>query len=38
MGVLTQVTGTDFLICTLMVMILDNESFITPERVKVFAF
>ena len=35
MGVLTRVIGTDFLIHTLMVMILDNESLITPERVRV---
>jgi hypothetical protein len=35
MGVLTRVTGTDFLIHTLMVMILDNESLITPKRVRV---
>jgi hypothetical protein len=38
MGILTQVTGMDVLIRTLMVMILDNESFITPERVWVFTF
>ena len=38
MGILTQVTGTDVLIRTLIVMILDNESLITPEWVKVFAF
>jgi hypothetical protein len=31
MGVLTRVTSTDFLIRTLMVMILDNESLITLE-------
>jgi hypothetical protein len=38
MGVLTRVTGTDVLIPTSMVMILDNESLITPERVGIFAF
>ena len=38
MGILTWVTGMDFLIRTLMVMILDNESLITPERIRVFAF
>ena len=37
MGILTRVTGTDFLILTLMVMILDNESLITPERIRIFA-
>jgi hypothetical protein len=38
MGILTRVTGRDLLIRTLMVMILDNKSLITPERVRVFAF
>ena len=38
MGILTWVIGMDFLIRTLMVMILDNESLITPERIRVFAF
>ena len=38
MGILTRVTNTDVLIRTLMVMSLDNESLITPERVRVFAF
>jgi hypothetical protein len=38
MGILTRVTSTDILIRTLMVMILDNESLITPELVRVFAF
>ena len=37
MGILTRVTGTDLPIRTLMVMILDNDSLITPERVRVFA-
>jgi hypothetical protein len=38
MGILTRVTGTDLLIRTLMVMTLDNESLITPKRVRVFPF
>ena len=38
MGVLTRVTSMDFLIRTLMVMILDNESLITLEQVRVFTF
>jgi hypothetical protein len=38
MGILTRVTGTDVFIRTLMVMILNNESLITPEQVRVFAF
>ena len=31
MGILTRVTSIDILICTMMVMILDNESSITLE-------
>ena len=38
MGILTRVTGTDFLIRTLMVIILDNESLITLEWIRVFSF
>ena len=37
MGILTRVTDTDLPIHTLMVMILDNDSLITPELVRVFA-
>ena len=35
MGILTRVTGMDILIRTMMVMIWDNESLITPERIRV---
>ena len=37
-GIFTQVTGTDLLIHTLMIVILDNESLITLERIRVYAF
>ena len=35
MGILTRVIGTDFLIHTLMVIILDSESLITSKRIRV---